>query len=141
MTLRLSTDDIRFINVFESYTGAKVRDCITTDAEKIIVVVEKGQMGLAIGRGGSNIKRLRRILRKEVEVVEHSPDLREFIENVLRPICVRGVKIVERDGKKCVYVSVPSKEKGIAIGKNGQRIKKLKLLLKRNQDIDDVIIK
>ena len=141
MTLRLSTDDIRFINVFESYTGAKVRDCITTDAEKIIVVVEKGQMGLAIGRGGSNIKRLRRILRKEVEVVEHSPDLREFIENVLRPICVRGVKIVERDGKKCVYVAFPSKEKGIAIGKNGQRIKKLKLLLKRNQDIDDVIIK
>ena len=48
MALRLSTDDIRFINVFESYTGAKVRDCIT-DMDKIIVVVEKGQMGLAIG--------------------------------------------------------------------------------------------
>ena len=140
MALRLSTDDIRFINVFESYTGAKVRDCIT-DMDKIIVVVEKGQMGLAIGRGGSNIKRLRRMLRKEVEVVEHSSDLKEFIENVLRPICVRGVKITERNGKKCVYVAVPSKEKGIAIGKNGQRIKKLKLLLKRNQDIDDVIIK
>ncbi len=112
------------------------------EANKVImVVVKKGDMGLAIGKGGSNINKVKKLIRKDIEVVEHSPDIKEFIENLFRPASVKSVEILTKNEKCCAYVEVLTKHKGIAIGKNGERIKKVKLLVKRNQDIDNVIIK
>lgn len=110
-------------------------------ANKVILVVKKGDMGLAIGKGGSNINKVKKLLRKEIEVVEHSPDLKEFIENLLRPADVKSVELLNKNGKQCAYVEVPTKHKGIAIGRDGERIKKVNLLVKRNLGIDSVIIK
>jgi len=98
-------------------------------------------MGLAIGRRGCNINKVRRLLGKEIEVVEHSPDVREFLENLLRPICVKNVQIFDRNNKKWAYVEVLARDKAIAIGKNGRNIRKIKLLMQRNLGIDNVIIK
>ncbi len=141
MTLKLNTENIRYINIFEDITGTKVKDCIVdNEMNKIIVVVEQGKIGRAIGKGGSNIKKIKRLLNKNIEIIEYSSDIMEFITNIMGNICVKNVKILEKNGKKCVYIEVPQKEKGIAIGKRGQRIKKVKMLLRRNQNIDDVVI-
>jgi N utilization substance protein A len=107
----------------------------------VIMVVKKGDMGLAIGKGGSNISKVKKMIKREVEVVEHSSDIKEFIENLLRPACVKSLELSTKNDKSCAYVEVPTKQKGIAIGKNGERIKKVKLLVKRNLGIDNVIIK
>ncbi len=141
MTLKLNTENIRYINIFEDITGTKVKDCIVdNEMNKIIVVVEQGKIGRAIGKGGSNIKKIKRLLNKNIEIIEYSSDIMEFITNIMGNICVKNVRILEKNGKKCVYIEVPQKEKGIAIGKRGQRIKKVKMLLRRNQNIDDVVI-
>lgn len=138
----MDTEGIRCIGIFESVTGAGVKDCLVdTEANKVIVVVKKGDMGLAIGKGGSNINKLRKLMNRDIEVVEHSPDLKEFIENLLRPACVKSVELLQTNDKVCAYVEVLTKHKGIAIGKNGERIKRVKLLVKRDQGIDNVIIK
>ncbi|NMX21745.1 NusA-like transcription termination signal-binding factor [ANME-1 cluster archaeon GoMg4] len=142
MVIKLDNEGIRCIGVFESSTGAGVKDCIVDNKEnKVILVVKKGDMGLAIGKGGSNINKVKKMLRKEIEVVEHSPDLKEFIENLLRPADVKSVELLSKNGKQCAYVEVPTKQKGIAIGRDGERIKKVNLLVKRNLGIDSVIIK
>ncbi len=141
MTLKLNTENIRYINIFEDITGTRVKDCIVdNEMNKIIVVVEQGKIGRAIGKGGSNIKKIKRLLNKNIEIIEYSSDIMEFITNIMGNICVKNVRILEKNGKKCVYIEVPQKEKGIAIGKRGQRIKKVKMLLRRNQNIDDVVI-
>ena len=114
---------------------------VDNEANKVILVVKKGDMGLAIGKGGSNINKVKKMIRKDIEVVEHSPDLKEFIENLLRPANVKGVELLNNNDKLCAYVKVLEKDKGIAIGRNGERIKKVKLLVKRDQGIDNVIIK
>ena len=111
------------------------------EANRVIVVVKKGDMGLAIGKGGSNINKLKKLMNKDIEVVEHSPDLKEFIENLLRPAYVKSVELLQNNDKLCACVEVLTKHKGIAIGKNGERIKRVKLLVKRDQGIDNVIIK
>lgn len=111
------------------------------EANKVIMVVKKGDMGLAIGKGGANINKVKQVLRREIEVVEHSPDLKEFIENLLRPAYVKSVELLNKNDKLCAYVEVLTKHKGIAIGRDGERIKKVKLLVKRNLGIDDVVIK
>ena len=141
MTLKLNTENIRYINIFEDITGTKVKDCIVdNEMNKIIIVVEQGKIGRAIGKGGSNIKKIKRLLNKNIEIIEYSSDIMEFVTNIMGNICVKNVRILEKNGKKCVYIEVPQKEKGIAIGKRGQRIKKVKMLLRRNQNIDDVVI-
>ncbi len=141
MTVKLDTEGIRYIGVFESLTGAGVKDCIL-DNDRVIMVVKKGDMGLAIGKGGSNINKVKKLLKKKIEVVEHSSDIKEFIENLLRPAVVKNVELLTTKDNKCyAYVEVSSKDKGIAIGKNGEKIKRVKLLVKRNQNIDNVIIK
>ena len=139
----MDTEGIRYIGIFESLTGAGVKDCVVNnDANKVILVVKKGDMGLAIGKGGSNITKVKNMVRKDIEVVEHSTDAKEFIENLFRPAEIKSVELLtDDDGKSCAYVAVLTKQKGIAIGKNGERIKKVKLLVKRNLGIDDVVIK
>ena len=115
---------------------------MNSEANKVILVVKKGDMGLAIGKGGSNITKVKNMMRKDIEVVEHSTDAKEFIENLFRPAEIKSVELLtDDDGKSCAYVAVLTKQKGIAIGKNGERIKKVKLLVKRNLGIDDVVIK
>lgn len=142
MTVKLDTEGIRCIGIFEQLTGAGVRDCVVDSASnKVILVIKKGDMGLAIGKGGSNINKVKKQLRKDVEVIEHSPDIKEFIENLFRPVAVKSVELQMKDDRSLVYVVVQNKDKGIAIGKGGEKIKKVKLLVRRNQDIDDVIIK
>jgi len=142
MTVKLDTEGIRCIGIFEQITGAGARDCIVDNtANKVILVVKKGDMGLAIGKDGSNINKVKKMLRRDVEVIEHSPDIKEFVEYLFRPVHVKNVELQTKDDKNLVYVEIPRKDKGIAIGKNGEKIKKVKLLLKRNHDIDDVVLK
>ena len=44
------------------------------------------------------------------------------------------------EGKKIAMVNVDSKDKGIAIGKNGSNIKKIRFLAQRYFDLDTVVI-
>ncbi len=139
--MKLDTEGIRCIGVFESLTGAGVKDCVVDNEEdKVIMVIKKGDMGLAIGKDGSNINKVKKLLRKEIELVEHSSDIKEFIENLFRPTYVKSVELMTKNNKSCANVEVFNKDKGIAIGRNGEKIKRVKLLVKRNQDIDNVII-
>nr|MBC8520503.1 NusA-like transcription termination signal-binding factor [Methanomicrobia archaeon] len=107
MTVKLDTEGIRCIGVFESLTGAGVKDCVVdNEANKVIMVVKKGDMGLAIGKGGSNINKVKKLLRKEVEIVEHSADIKEFIENLFRPAYVKSIELLTKNDKICAYVEV-----------------------------------
>ena len=59
---------MRYISLFESLTGAKVKDCIVNDI--VIFIVHENEMGKAIGKQGSNIKRIENILKKKIKLVE-----------------------------------------------------------------------
>jgi N utilization substance protein A len=139
MGVRLSAESIRYLTLFESITGASIKDCIIQD-DKIIFVVKKGDMGIAIGKGGINIERIKELVGKKVEVVEHSDDPVEFIVNIFKPIKV-NVKLIEREGKKIAQISVNPQYKGLVIGKGGKNINKAKELARRHHDIDDIIIR
>lgn len=139
MGVKLSSESIRYLTLFESLTGASLKDCIVED-EKIVFVVRKGEMGAAIGKGGINIEKIKELVGKRVEVVEHSDDPVEFVENIFKPIDV-DVKLQEKDDKKFIQVSVNPQYKGLIIGKSGKNINKAKELAKRHHEIEDIMIK
>ncbi|HYA61490.1 MAG TPA: NusA-like transcription termination signal-binding factor [Candidatus Acidoferrum sp.] len=141
MEVKLTTDGIRYIALFERLTGAVARDCIVDEEnDRIIFVVKNGDMGLAIGKNGNNINRVKKSIGKHIEIVEHSDDLNEFVANALQPVAVKKVQIVSKDCKRTAYVEVMSKDKGLAIGKNGRNILKAKVLVQRHYGLEDVII-
>ncbi|KCZ72737.1 NusA family KH domain protein [Candidatus Methanoperedens nitroreducens] len=140
--VRLTTEGIRYIALFESLTGARARDCYEDiENNRLIFVVKSGDMGLAIGKGGDHINRVKRVVGKHVEVIEHSEDPVEFVKNAFHPVSTKNVNIVEKDDKRIAYVEVLTKEKGLAIGRDGKNIEKVKKLSLRHHNIDDVIIK
>jgi N utilization substance protein A len=141
MEVKLTTEGIRYIALFERLTGAIARDCVVDEEnDRIIFVIKKGDMGLAIGKNGSNINRVKKSIGKHIEIVEYSDVLAEFVVNSLQPVAVKKVQIVAKDDKKMAYVEVMSKDKGLAIGKSGRNIQKAKLLVQRHYGLEDVII-
>ncbi|HEX7515231.1 MAG TPA: NusA-like transcription termination signal-binding factor [archaeon] len=139
--VKLTTEGIRYIALFESLTRAVARDCYIDDEnDRVIFVVKNGDMGLAIGKNGNNINRVKRSIGKHIEIVEFSDDVDEFVANALQPVSVKKVQVVTKESKKLAYVEVPSKDRGIAIGKNGRNINRAKVLAQRHYGLEDVII-
>ncbi len=133
---------MRYITLFESLTGAITQDCIIDNKmNRLIFIVRPGYMGLAIGKGGCNVKRLQRMLGKTIEVVEYAERPEDFIRNSLLPARVRAVKISKTpNGKKIAYVTIDPQDKGLAIGKEGRNIGRARIIAKRYFDIDHVVI-
>ncbi|MDD2666250.1 MAG: NusA-like transcription termination signal-binding factor [Methanocellales archaeon] len=141
MNVKITSEGIRYIALFESLTGAAVRDCIVDDEnDRVIFVVKKGDMGIAIGKNGSNINRVKKSIGKHIEIVEYSDDACEFIANIFQPAMIKKVDILSKESKRLAYVSVVSKDKGLAIGRDGRNIQKAKILAQRHHSLDDVII-
>lgn len=137
--IRLSTESIRYIALFENITGAAVKDCIIDD-DRIIFVINTGDMGAAIGRNGDHINRVKKTVDKLIDLVEYSDEPATFIKNAFGPVSVKSVNITSRNNKRLAYVEVSNKDKGLAIGRNGKNIEKVKLVAKRHHAIDDVIL-
>lgn len=138
--IKISTEEIRYIALFEKETGAAIQDCIIDD-ERIIYVVKAGDMGAAIGRNGDHINRVKRTVDKHIELVEYSDDPVVFVKNAFEPVSVKSVNIINKKDKRLAYVDVASSDKGLAIGRNGRNIEKVKMLAQRHHDVTDVILK
>src|SRR5215203_2895432 len=135
--IKLTSDELRLMSLFQSITSATARDCIVDDKmDRVIFVVNKGQMGLAIGKGGSTIKQLQNMVAKKIELVEFSDDPAEFIRNM-----INDVMIWERsDGTKQAVVTVDPRKKGAVVGREGRNAEKARLLARRYFQISNVLI-
>ncbi len=140
-SLKLSSEEISYIAIFESATGAVTKDCIVDPEEnKVIFVVKKGDMGLAIGRKGANVARVKKALGKKVEIIEHADTPEEFVKNILHTYRIKSVNVEEADGKKIVKIAVDPRDKARVIGRKGKNLEKVKLLLARHHGIDNVVV-
>ncbi len=137
-SIKLDTDSIRYIGLFESLVGVVVKDVIIND-NKIIFVVKEGQAAMAIGKNGVNIKNLQNILNKKVEIVEFNPDPLAFLNNVFRPLKISNAYISEKsNSKKIIRISFERvKNNGVPIK---VKLKKAKHLIRKYFDIDDIIL-
>lgn len=141
-SIKLTTDQMRMMSLFQNVTGATARDCVEDEKQdRVIFVVNTGKMGLAIGKGGIHIKSLQNIVKKNIELVEFDEDPAKFLTNLLNSKLVSEVKINTRtDGSKQAIVMVDPRKKGIVVGREGRNAEKARLLAKRYFDITSVLI-
>lgn len=140
--IKLTTDQMRLMSLFQNVTGATARDCVEDEKKnRVIFVVNSGKMGLAIGKGGSHIKTLQNMVKKNVELVEFDEDPTKFLKNMLNAKLVSEVKINKRqDGSLQAIVIVDPRKKGIVVGREGRNAEKARLLARRYFDITSVMI-
>ena len=141
-SIKLTTDQMRLMSLFQNVTGATARDCVEDEKQdRVIFVVNAGKMGLAIGKGGSHIKTLQNIVKRNIELVEYSEDPTVFLKNMLNSKLVSEVKINKReDGSLQAIVLVDPRKKGIVVGREGRNAEKAILLAKRYFQISSVLI-
>jgi len=141
-SIKITTDQMRLMSLFQNVTGATARDCVEDEKQdRVIFVVNAGKMGLAIGKGGSHIKTLQNIIKRNIELVEYSDDPTVFLKNMLNSKLVSEVKINKRaDGTLQAIVLVDPRKKGIVVGREGRNAEKARLLAKRYFEISSVLI-
>lgn len=136
MTIKIDTETLKHIAIFENITKATIKDTIILE-DKLIFVVNKGFIGIAIGKEGRNIKILREKFNKRIEIIGYSDNLNEFIKNIFHKYNVCDIKIENAR----VIVKVSPTDKAKAIGKNCRNLQIVKMLLSRHYNISDVVIK
>jgi N utilization substance protein A len=140
--IKITEHEMKYMALLGNMTGATVMDCIVDeDEDTIIFAVKKGEVGLAVGKGGEKIKRFRRMTNKQVEIYEYVEEPEKFIRRALKPARVKSIRLVDRVASgRIAMVDVETKDKGIAIGRNGQNIKKVRFLAKRYFNLDNIVI-
>jgi len=119
--------------LFESVTGAKVKDCIVN--EKVIFIIEENEMGKAIGKNGANIKMVESKLKKKVKLVEFSSNLLQFVKNMAYPA---GVADITHDDGIVTIHGKDTSSKAMLIGRERQNIIHLSDIVKRYFNVREI---
>ncbi len=140
--IKLTSEEFKLIALFQKITRASARDVIDDERmDRLIFVVNEGKMGLAIGKGGSNIKNLQNILKKDIELVEYAPEPEAFLKKILKAKFILSVEFSERlDGTTQAEITVNAEKKGVVVGREGRHAQKARLLAKRYFNISKVLI-
>ncbi len=148
--IKLDRQSMELISLFNSISGAIIKDCFIfqspeNNSEIIVFLVKKEDVGKAIGKAGEHVKDLMAKLQKKIDVIPWSENLEQFIQFILNTtknsIQVQNIEIKEsRNEKKTVIISVRPQDRGKAIGKEGSMIRKIKELVLRHFNVDNVII-
>ena len=84
--IMLSNENMQYINMASKITKAAIIDCMISN-DHLIFVVDKGQIGLAIGKNAKNLKKLRTLFKKNIKFVEFDKNKEKFIK-----ICANHIK-------------------------------------------------
>ena len=135
-SIKIDIKSMQLISLFESVTGSRLKDCI--DGNTVIFIVEQGEIAKAIGRNASNVKRIERMLKKNIKIIEFNPDLVQFVRNAIAPL--KAGEVTEQD-KIVTITNTDTRTKGMIIGREASNLKKLKDLVSRHFEIVDIVVK
>lgn len=111
-------DLIGCINLFENIAKIKVKDCYKSKDE-LVFIIDPIYMSKAIGKKGSNVKKLAHLLRKMIKIVEFNDDVLNFVKNLIAPIDGKIYK--ESEGVVAINPA-NNRDKGILIGRDKKNI-------------------
>lgn len=135
--IAFDTETIGYIRLFEERTGARVKDCLEAE-DKLVFIVQPGEIHKAVGPGGALVDRLKGMLKKEIMVVEYSDDPETFVRNVFFAYSPKSVAFAPKGKGRHASVTVDPAWKARAIGKAGKNLKIARAILMRHTDVQSV---
>lgn len=134
MAIVFDTEAIKMINLFESITHLNVKDCLIFE-DVVYFLIEEGQK---IENNGM-VKTLENMMKKKIKVFTYNSNLMEFLRNSIKG--AKDIKIRNEKEKKVIEITVDNVYKSLVIGKNGRNINAIRKILKRNYDVDEVVVR
>src|SRR3989344_6933137 len=132
--MKFTQDSINLINLFENITRARVKDCIIED-KKLIFIVNEEDVSKAIGKEGNNVKRIRNLAKKDVQIIAYNDNPAKFVSNLIYPNKAEDIKL----NNKIINISVgDSSTRGKIFGRNRENLKRIINIAKRYFDIEDI---
>ncbi|MEK6907418.1 MAG: NusA-like transcription termination signal-binding factor [Nanoarchaeota archaeon] len=118
-------DKIQKITLFENLTRSKVKGML--EDEKLIIIVEHGELGKAIGSKGKNIKMIENMMHKRLRIIEFNENPVNFINNFIYPIKVESITL---NNNVIEIKANDRKTKGLLIGRERRNFNELSDLVK-----------
>jgi transcription termination/antitermination protein NusA len=137
--LTFDTETLGYIRLFEERTGARVKDCFEAE-DKLIYLVQPGEIHKAVGPGGVVVDRFKGMLKKEIQVIEFSDSEETLVRNIFFAFSPRSVEIAPKGKGRHATVTVDPAWKARAIGKAGKNLKIARAILLRHTTIDSVSV-
>ncbi len=132
--ISFDTDMLKFMGLFENITHAKLKDCFF-DRDKLVFLVESGEMGKALGRNKTHITKLEKMLKRKIKIVEFDPERVNFIRNYLAPLKISDIK----EEEDIVTITGPdTKTKGLMIGIKAQNLRNLEKIVSKYFQLDEI---
>ncbi len=132
--MKLDTELIKLINLFEEVTKAKVKDCFENN-ERLVFVVKDVDVLRAIGKNAANIKKVENMLKKRIKIVGYSEEITKFVRSFIAPLKADSIEFV--DG--IVYIkSIDTRVKGLLIGRNKKNLNNLIEVAKKYYEFEDI---
>jgi N utilization substance protein A len=133
--IKFDVNTIKYMSMFETLTRAKPKDCFFDSNQQLVFVIEQGNMARAIGKNGSNVKKLERTLKRKIKIVEFNPDVLKFVSSLIAPVKAKEIKI---DNKTVTIVPADLKTRGLLIGKGARNLKNFENITKKYFDISEI---
>ncbi|MBU0636585.1 NusA-like transcription termination signal-binding factor, partial [Candidatus Micrarchaeota archaeon] len=108
--MRIGSQEIQYLNVFQSVSRTHAKDCLIGN-NMISFLVKEGQMGLTIGKNGENVKKLRKLLKKNVELFEHKQTPQAFLDSAFPQISFIGFETEKNEEKTILLAKTNSENK------------------------------
>jgi transcription termination/antitermination protein NusA len=125
--LKLDQDMLGLSSIIERIAKVRVKDSFKED-DVIYIIVNPGQLGKIVGKGGITVKKLQEKLKKNIRVIEYRDDVVSFVKNVIYPLKVED--IVAEDG----VVVIKDSNYGVRsklIGRDGKNLAVIQRAVKR----------
>jgi len=132
--LILDSKIMQAMMVFDRVTRKSAKDCLLQD-DTYIFIIPQHTIAQAVGKHGSNVKKLQELFKKRVKIVEYSPDLQTFVKNVIMPLQAKEIVVEDT----LVVITAPdSKTRGLLIGRGAKNLRKFEEVVKRHFPIDEI---
>jgi len=127
---------LKIMSLFENLTRTALKDCFIDDNNLLTFVVSDIEIGKAIGKNASNVKKLEMLLKRKIKILAFNPSPVAFVKNLIYPVTDAEV---EQQDKTIIIKGHDSRTKGFLIGREQSNIKNMIGIVKKYfKDIEQI---
>ncbi|MFT4309031.1 MAG: NusA-like transcription termination signal-binding factor [Candidatus Woesearchaeota archaeon] len=133
--IKYDSQSMQVMKIFEKITASKLKDAFEV-GDLQVFVVEPGQIGKAVGKAGTNVKKLAEQLKKKIKIIEYSPDIKVFVKNTTFPLIPEEV-LYDEENSIVTVIPKDTLSRGLMIGRQAIKLRETEKIIQRYFKIEE----